>query len=254
MAYIKYCDIINHLNINKGDNIYIASDVTQLAWSCRENGEHFDPNLFINSIINKVGPNGTVLFPTFNWDFSSYGKAFDYYKTPSQVGALTNVALKRKDFKRTLHPTTSFAVWGKDQEYLCRLDNKDAYGEDSPYGYMFYNKVKNLLIGIGLEKGFTFPHFVEQKEGNPKFRFHKNFQADYIDMHGEKTLRTYSLYVRRFENAEYVMYLLEKPLIEMDALTYKQINGIDYRIVDLFKSYPLVADEIKNNDSKRIYK
>jgi aminoglycoside 3-N-acetyltransferase len=252
--YVKYCDIINHLDIYKGDVVYISSDITTLAWSCRENGEDFDSNTFIDSIIDKVGVGGTILFPTFNWDFSSYGKTFDYYKTPSQVGSLTNIALKRKDFKRTRHPTNSFAVWGKDQEYLCGLTNVGAYSIDSPFGYMYENKAKNLLIAVGLGKGFSFFHFVENQETNPKFRFHKDFKAGYIDINGIETQRTYSIYVRRFElDMKYIMHLMEKPLADSDAFTCKQINSIDYKIVDLYKAYSVFADEINLNNSKRMY-
>ena len=113
----NFKDIISYIDIQKGDILCISSDITKLLAKCRENKEVFNPNLFIDIIKEKIGSKGTILFPTFNWDFCK-GKKFDYYKTPSQVGALGNVALKRKDFRRTRHPVYSFAVSGYDQKYL----------------------------------------------------------------------------------------------------------------------------------------
>ena len=51
-----------------------------------------------------------ILFPTFNWDFCK-GKSFNYNNTRSMTGSLSNVALKRPDFKRSKNPIYSFAVW-----------------------------------------------------------------------------------------------------------------------------------------------
>ena len=253
MEYVKYCDIINHLDVFQGDILYVTSDITSLAWSCIENGEVFNPDLFIDSIVNKVGPEGTVLFPTFNWDFSSYGKTFDYKNTPSQVGALTNVALKRRDFKRTQHPINSFAVWGNDQEYLCGLSNIGAYAADSPFGYFYEKKAKNLFIALDLF-GISFIHHVEEMEGNPVCRFHKEFQAGYIDSNGVESIRTYSAYVRRTELCiDYNLYKMNEPFLEAEAIIIRQINGIEYRLIDLFKAYPVIANEIKNNKGKRLW-
>ena len=66
---IKYNEIINHLDINSGDIVYICSDITGLLLNARKNEDKFDPEIFIDSIINKVGFEGTILFPTFNWNF-----------------------------------------------------------------------------------------------------------------------------------------------------------------------------------------
>ena len=41
------------------------------------------------------------------------GKDFDYKKTQSKCGLLSNIALKRDDFLRTKNPIYSFAVTGK---------------------------------------------------------------------------------------------------------------------------------------------
>ena len=144
--YISYLNIIDHLNIKKGEIILLSSDVIKLICVCRENNEIFNPNKFIDSIIDKIGIDGTLIFPTYNWDFCN-GTTFDYNNNISKTGSLSNVALKRKDFTRTLHPIYSHAVYGRDREYLCSVNNKSAFGPDSLFAYLHEKKAKQIFIG-----------------------------------------------------------------------------------------------------------
>ena len=150
-------DTINHLDINPGDIVYICSDITGLLLNSRKNKDNFDPKKFIDSIINKVGSKGTILFPTFNWGFCK-NKRFDIQKTPSQCGALTNEALKRKDFERTQHPIYSFSVWGKDKEKLTKMDKKKGkpslgnllcYTETLKFANNLKNKISEKIKNYG---------------------------------------------------------------------------------------------------------
>ena len=101
-TYVKYEKIIDKLDIKKNDVILFVSDLTRLLLDCKNNNENFDGNNFLDSIIEKIGKEGTLLLPTFNYDFCK-GKTYDYSKSLSITGALTKVALSRKDFKRTIN-------------------------------------------------------------------------------------------------------------------------------------------------------
>ena len=69
--YTRYEEIINQINeIGKGDIVYLISDVLNLAKQTAQNGERFDKNAFIDSILRKVGEEGTVLITTVSWRFS----------------------------------------------------------------------------------------------------------------------------------------------------------------------------------------
>jgi aminoglycoside N3'-acetyltransferase len=49
------------------------------------------PQAVMGSFLEAAGPDGTVLFPLFNFDFTK-GTPFDIRSTPSQMGALTEAA------------------------------------------------------------------------------------------------------------------------------------------------------------------
>ena len=84
-------DFINQLPIFNGDIVLFTSDAVRLGYYFHKNKENFDINELLDLILNKIGTAGTVLFPTYNWDFCK-GIQFDYKNTPSQTGSLSQAA------------------------------------------------------------------------------------------------------------------------------------------------------------------
>ena len=132
-------NIFNKINIATGDKILVSSSILKILIKFKKKNKKFNANLIIDSLLNKVGPNGTIIFPTYNWDFCK-GRDFDYNKAQSMSGSLGNFALERKDFQRTKNPIYSFAVAGKDKEYLCNLSHNNCFDLDSPFGYLIKNR------------------------------------------------------------------------------------------------------------------
>lgn len=252
---MNYSDFsfLKQLEIKEGDFIVVSSDITSyLLEGFRETGAFPDVDLLVDSLFELVGKEGTLVFPTFNWDFCS-GHTFDWRKTEGKVGHLGNAALKRKDFKRTKHPLYSFVVKGKYQEELCSLNNKDSFGIDSPFAFFDKHHAKSLLFGIGLQEGFTFAHYAEQIGGAP-YRYIKNFTATYIDENGAEEEKTYSMFVRRLDlDVVADLSKLELLLIKEKVAKRIVVNDIPYTIIDMHSSLPLIVNDIKNNRSRSLY-
>ena len=174
MEYILLSEIPGKLNLQKGDIVLISSDITQLMSICMENEGSFKLSTFIESICEIIGDEGTILIPVFNWGFC-HDIPFNYKRTKGETGMLGNLALRMSDFKRTRHPLYSFAVKGKDAEYLSKIDPTDAFGSDSIFAYLDDNKAKNLIIGISICQCYTHVHYVEQKIG-VEYRYKKFFK------------------------------------------------------------------------------
>lgn len=249
--YIKLRDIPSQWGLKKGDRVFISSDITALGEACLEHGDRFKPNDLLDAVIEAVGPEGTILLPTYNWDFC-HGGTFDYNKTKGKTGSLGNLALKRPDFKRTQHPIYSFAVWGKEQEYLCGLQNKSSFEEDSPFGYMNRCKVTNILINVPFEHSFTYVHYVEQMMENKleiHYRYHKDFTSLYRDKDGNEEMRTYSMFVRYLDlepiSSESRGNLLRNMLSEAGTMSSFFINGVEFKKVDMAASVPTIVEYLK---------
>lgn len=195
MAEMSFGDWLNTLDwLEKGDCVYIVSDMLELAKVYKEQGEKLELDLLIDGLQQLVGEKGSLLFPTFNWDFCQ-GSEFDYYRTPARTGALPKAALKRHDFVRTAHPLYSFAVWGAHKQELIENDSVDSFGPGTIFDKLYDWNAKVLVVGLSSLQGVTYIHHVEQKVGVP-YRYNKEFTGDYIDQNGVCTRRTYRMYVR----------------------------------------------------------
>ena len=247
----NYFELFQDIDISEGDIVYVASDILKLSIFYKQNKILFDPNIFIDTLIKIVGDKGTLLFPTFNWDFCK-GKIFDYKKTPSNCGSLSNIALQRSDFKRTKHPIHSFTVFGKHKNYLCNLENKSSWGEDSPFKFLYKNS-KNLFIGIDYKNGFTMDHYFEQLT-NVKYRYHKDFKSTYIDEKKIESKKIFSMYVRDTQVVDTTKIdpSLDKILLENNALKINFINDIQFSLIYLHKAGEILINDL-NSDCKYIY-
>ena len=249
--YIKLRDIPALFGLEKGDAVWIASDMKNLLYECISHDDDKDLNVFLDGIIDIIGPEGTILVPTFNWNFCQ-GKTFDYYKTPCKTGSLGKIALKRDDFKRTKHPIYSFAVWGKDKEELCARDYKSSFGIESPFTYCREKNAKNIFIDVECQHSFTFVHYVEEMEGIT-YRYLKDFTADYIDENGVKTTRTYSMNVRDLSEDIFItIYPFEEDFKKIGASRRFTANGIPMKVIKMGDVYPIIADDVKNTRSRKI--
>ena len=251
MDYIPFLSVIQRLDIKKGDILLVSSDIVNLMINLKKQENIIDPNYIINGLQEIVGAEGTLLFPTYNWNFCK-GLAFDYNKTPSMTGSLSSVALKRKDFKRTKHPIYSFAVWGKYQDFLYSLNNTDSFGADSPFDFLYKQRGKNLIIDVDYQNSFTFLHYVEEAVG-VVYRYIKHFTAVYIDEQSTAEERQFSMYVRSLElETENNVNLIGDIFEEKGIAKKTRINDIPFIVVDLFSTFDIIKEDITNNSAKKL--
>tara|TARA_B110001452_G_scaffold253508_1_gene244288 strand:+ start:6731 stop:7498 length:768 start_codon:yes stop_codon:yes gene_type:complete len=241
-SFIKFLDT---LDIKLGEKLYIASDITQILIFHKKNKEEFKPNDLINYFLEKIGKKGTLIFPTFNWDFCR-GIPFDYSKTPSRAGSLTRIALTRKDFIRTKHPIYSFVVKGFDQDILYELDDESGWGSKSLFKYFHENNAKNLFIGIDYKNGFTFDHYFEEKVG-VDYRYFKYFSADYIDRYGNKEFKKYKMYVRDLDKniVTAISHKMDDVLKKKKAYKKFFFENIYFGLIEMKISGDIMLDDLK---------
>lgn len=250
--YVTLKNLAKELHINRGDNIFVTSDVKELLYDLMSHDDDTDLNILIDGIIDIIGEEGTLVFPTFNWDFCK-GVPFDINKTACKTGSLGKIALKRDDFKRTKHAIYSFAVWGKGQEELCKIDNKSSFGADSPFTYLTEHHFKNLFIDKDMGHSFVYVHYVEEQTGNLHYRYLKDFTADYTGYDGKTVKKTYSMNVRDLDlDVTNRIDDFTDEFIESGAMEIFNVNGIEYKMVDLYKAFPIIAEDVKHNRSRKV--
>ncbi len=235
--------IFQDIGLKSDDILLVGSNITKFAYELYLQNVRFDPNSFIDSLQNYL-EKGTLLFPAFNYDFCQ-GKAFDYKNSPPQnMGTLSNTAFTRGDFIRTKHPIFSFFVWGRYQKELVELDNIGSFGVDSPFGFLYLKRAKMVIIDVEYNHLFTYAHFVEQQAG-VDYRYNKIFKAPYIDEHGNKETRKYSMLVRDLDrgvvnNLNQVGEILEQ---KGASQVYTPLGKSVWRVVDLYKAFDIIKHE-----------
>ena len=256
MDFIELQNKLNCLGIQKDDILYVSSDVSLLLYEEVENEnittkeekiKYLDK--LIDSLKQLVGETGTLLFPVFTWDFC-LGKCFDYLNTLGKCGALSNRALERNDFVRTLHPMYSFCVYGKYADYLKGMNNRDAWGNDSPFAWLHEKKAKQLLINVIEQRSFTFIHYVEQKN-KVNYRYIKNFKSQYKDEDGKVSEREYSMYVRDLV-INPITDIPENFLENNCAARTLLFGNIKLKLIELNKAYNVISKDIQENDAKNL--
>ncbi len=243
---------LEEINIKRGDMLYIASDIRNFIYDVMSTygAEHLDAALdrLTDVLKDRVGKEGTILFPVFSWDFCR-GNGFDHHNTQGEVGTYSNWVLNRRsDFRRTRHPIYSFMVWGKKADLFCGMANQDAWGAASPFYYLMRNGGKQLEFDVEAFHGLTFIHCIEQWVGVP-YRHPKYFFGNYTDENGDTEFRCYSMYVRDrnvYEHTKTTHQYLE----DNGAALGSVWRNNKLTVVDIAKCKDVVSEDIIHNDGK----
>lgn len=154
-------DIIKFLeanNIKKNDTVLIHTSLKYIG------GLDGGADMLIDAFCEYLS-DGLFLIPTHTWDnVTKDSPVYDVRTTPSCIGTLPNIALKRKDGVRSLHPTHSVVAFGKRAEEFIRGEEKSS--SPAPVGgvwsRLYDEKAKILLIGVGHDKN-TYFHAVDER-------------------------------------------------------------------------------------------
>ena len=172
-----------NLGIKRDDNVLIHSSMKSIGEV--EGGADIVLDVFIAYLADK----GNIALPAHTWrqiNLKGEHTVFDPEKEPSCVGILTEMFRKRKGVLRSLHPTHSIAITGKDKEYFV----KDEHLIDTPcgrkgcWGKLLDMDFKIIFLGCGT-KCNTYIHGVEEWRGVPG-RLTEYYQQLKIVMPGGK--------------------------------------------------------------------
>ena len=148
------------LGLVEGDLIQVHSSLSSFG--------HVDggAEAVVEALLEAVGPEGTVMVPTFNHGAED---VFDLRTSPSTNGAVTNALRLRPAAYRSLHATHPTAAIGPLAELLTR-DHPSAgtFGLQSPLGKLAAMGGKVLLLGVGMRAN-TMAHLGETLYGVPCF-------------------------------------------------------------------------------------
>jgi len=239
------------LGVQAGDTVQLMADLTRMAWHARRAGQRIDPAALLDAFLQAVGPQGTVVVPTFTFQLAD-GAAFDVRNTPSISGALAHAALAHPAFWRTGHPLHSFAVAGAGAEELVQSKEPSSFGPASPFAFLQQRSATLIAIDLPLDDALTFVHYVEEREGVP-YRRLRRMRFRYTDVTGNTSERSFTLYAKR--PGHHMAFGGIRPALERaGALISGEIDGSLYLCVPLAAAYPVIAADIHQNAARGIHR
>lgn len=184
---------------------------------------------------NTVTENGLLIFPAFSYNIATNENPdWDVTETPACTGILPELFRQKKDVFRSLHPSHSLAVWGKEAESFTAGHERfeTAFNRLSPWGKLLDRGGKILLIGVDLTVA-TFLHAVEEWSGVPVLSS-KPVIRYIIDREGRRMTRT--IYWHTGAHSE-KFFRAEQILLDHGALTKCRIAEASCMLMDCRKTW-----------------
>ncbi len=236
--------------ISSGDMVLVHSSLSRTLRQQIKAGQAVKPNHILESFLRAVGPEGTLILPIFNFDFTK-GVPFDIRTTPSQMGALTETGRLWSSAVRTGHPIYSFAVIGKQAPHFSSVVNFSGYGADSPFAMLRSFEGKIAVLNLPDQNSMTFYHHVEEMAKAP-YRFHKNFRGLYTDLDGKSEEKEFRLFVRDLDHGVITdVHLMEEHLWKLGLYKGCQRGqGCGLRTISANAIYHATMDVIKSGKAE----
>ena len=185
-----YSVLKDKAELKKGDVAFIHSSVDYLNID-------FPFYNIIPMLLDIVGEEGTILFPTYpkltSYKFLKSGQIFDVRRTPTYTGLINEFARRYKGAVRSLHPTKSCVAIGKYAEDLTNTHQNSPYPYSDQSPYFKITHYDGKIIGIGVDRTFiSFVHCIDDalKEKFPVKVYHdelltgkcKDYEGKLVDV------------------------------------------------------------------------
>ena len=231
--------------LQPGDTLLVHSSYKSFG------GVEGGPQTVIDALLQVLGAEGTLIMPTFNFDFCK-GEPWDVRVTPSQMGAMTNMVRTHPKARRVFHPIYSFAVLSKQAEFLTAERYKSSYGANSLFAKLRQLDGKIMVVGLRYTDSMTFFHHVEEMEG-VDYRYLKEFTGMVTDENGDSYEDTFSMLVRDIEKGVITEVDPMGELMEQaGVITVRKIGEAKVSLMKANEVYEFTAREMRR-DPKLLY-
>lgn len=236
-------DEFRSLGMTEGDTIFVHSAFSSLGRA--PGGVEGGPQTVNEAILEVVGPEGTLIQPTFNYDFLK-GVPWDIRTSPSQMGVLTEILRTDSRAKRMFHPIYSMAAIGKHADELAAHRTNDCFGETTIFKKFRDWDAKILILGLIYSKSITFLHHCEQAAG-VDYRFLKEFTGTAIDFDSKPQEVTYTMMVRDVERGVVLDFEPIGALLDSQVVNMKKIGLGDVRLMKCRDVFQVAVKAIKEH-------
>lgn len=220
-----YTKLLN-LGIKAGDIILIHSDLSNFRNACDVDLSEAI-NIIKDTLLEILGQDGTLVVPTFNWDFCD-GQPYNHNKTRSKVGLFSNNILFDKRSKRSKHPIYSFSAIGDKIDEILNNISTSSFGINSVFHRL--HKMNAKIISFDTHDCWTFLHYFEQMK-KVKYRYIKKFCGD-VTTNDHTEFICFDMFVRFIDKST-------EPDFRRISAKLREINK--FKEVKVFDKIPIIS-------------
>ena len=225
---------LKKLGVRRGDSLYLAINLNLFYFPFLKkiifkNKEEL-VNFFIKILKDYIGKNGTLICPSFTFDFIKK-KFFNKQEDEPNLGFFEKVFVFNDGVQRSNHPINSIASWGKYSKLLTESHGPYSFGYNSPFEKFRNLKVKFLNIGISYGKTCTYVHHLEHLNGI-NHRFYKAVKGFVFE--NNKFIKKIFFFLALFKDVDLKKkeYLIEEELRKKNLIKERVSNGIYFSIIN----------------------
>ena len=229
----------------KEDFIIIHSDITGLIFP------KFSLDELWKIIFDSFGHDKTYIFPAFSF-IKSKKNIWNYNKTKSESGILSEYFRKKISSKRTTHPVHSVSIYGKNLPKIPIKSCETSFGKNSFWEWACNNKnVCNISLGLELRGGATFCHYSEEYCKVP-YRNFVDLKYFIYNQHNNLIKKNYKYFARKHDLNFEILNDWERiqKILFKEKLVKTYINkNPKYKILKMntFKVTKFLTSKIKEN-------
>ena len=119
----------------------------------------------IDALLAALGPDGTLVAPTFTGQFRDPGFVYDPAETPGTTGSIPNRLFRRPEARRTVHIVQTVAAIGPLRDTIIDAGGHDGWDAQPSMRAIFDLDGWFLLLGVPYQN-LTAGHFMEQEIGS----------------------------------------------------------------------------------------
>ena len=236
-------DEFRSLGMTIGDTIFVHSSYSTLGRA--PGGVEGGPQTVNEAILEVVGSKGTLIQPTFNYDFLK-GVPWDIRTTPSQMGVLTEMLRTDPRARRMFHPIYSMAAIGAHADELAAHRTTDCFGETTIFKKFRDWDAKILILGLIYSKSITYLHHCEQA-AEVDYRYLKEFTGTAIDFDGKPHEVTYTMLVRDVERGVVLDFEPIGALLDSQVVNMKKVGLGDVRLMKCRDVFRVAVNAMKEH-------
>ena len=166
-------EALGRLPIESGDVLFLHSNIGYFGRPENVSSTSELCELFFYALMDRLGPNGTIVVPTFTYSYPRQ-EVFDIAAPVPNMGVFSDWIRAHNESRRSSDASYSVAAIGARATALTQGVPINSFGKGSFFDR--FDDVNGVICNLNFDAGSTYLHYLERELEVP-YRFDKTFEG-----------------------------------------------------------------------------